>query len=387
MWNMNKLVALKNILDEAQEKAILEKNVIVYGYQFNYDTTIFSGLSKYWFGKHEVEEWICPLNVEGANQNRPGIKKASTEYIVIHDTASASPTADEYAHAQYVANGGGGTSWHYSVGEHMACHQVPDDEVAYHAGDSLLVPFCLIPTGIKGINPFPVVTIEDNYYYIDGKKSQIKIPKISYVFEGESLVFASDGVKQVKKAPKGSDTGDAQIHLHTKDINDAGIGIMLGTNGFYYMGPTYYNATYQKIANRGGNLHSIGIETMVNQGSNLMRTWHRCAKLVAHLLVENQLTVDKVKPHHFFSGKPCPQTLRSNQLWDEFMSYVKVEYQILKDFGDVSIELVVNHPKVDIDGLIKAQLDRGEVISYQVRLIDKDETLLLTYTTKRGGGE
>lgn len=384
MLNMNQLEALKQILDEAQERTIVEKKITAYGYQFNYETTIFSGISKYWFGKHEVEEWICPLDEEGTNRNRPGTKKASTEYIVIHDTASASPTADEYAHARYVSSGGGGTSWHYSVGDKMVCHQVPDDEVAYHAGDSLLVPFCLIPTGVKGTNPFPVVTIYDNYYYIDGKKSQIKTPKVSYEYEGESLVFASDGIKQVKKAPGGSSVGDALIQYRTEDMNDAGIGMILGSNGFYYMGPTYYNATYQKIANRGGNLHSIGIETMVNQGSNLMRTWHRCAKLVAHLLVENQLTVDKVKPHHFFSGKPCPQTLRSNQLWDEFISYVKVEYQILKDFGNVSIELILDHPKVDTDGLIQEQLEPGEVITYQVRLTNQHETRLLTYTIQRG---
>ena len=150
------------------------------------------------------------------------------------------------------------------------------------------------------------------------------------------------------------------------------------------MAPTYYNATYQKIANRGGNLHSIGIETMVNQGSHLMRTWHRCAKLVAHLLVQNQLTVDQVKPHHFFSGKPCPQTLRSNQLWDEFMSYVNVEYQILKDFSDVAIELVVNHSKIDADGLIQEALDKGEAIPYQVRLTDQQDTLVLNYIATRG---
>lgn len=381
---MNRLETLKKILDAAQEKKIWSKKITVYGYQFDYETVVISGLSKYWFGQHEIEEKICPLDSEGTNRNRPGTKKASTEYIVIHDTASTSPTADEYAHAKYVTNGGGGTSWHYSVGEHMACHQVPDDEVAYHAGDSLIVPFCLIPTGVKGNNPHPVVTIEGDSYCIDGKKSQIKIPKISYEYEGETLVFASDGVKQVKKAPEGSSEGEASIHPQTEDINDAGIGIVLGPNGFYYMGPTYYNATYQKIANRGGNLHSIGIETMVNQGSHLMRTWHRCAKLVAHLLVQNQLTVDKVKPHHFFSGKPCPQTLRTNQLWDEFMSYVNVEYQILKDFSDVSIELVVNHPKIDEGGLIQEELEKGELITYQVRLTDQHESLLLNYTAKRG---
>lgn len=38
-------------------------------------------------------------------------------------------------HAEYVQNGGGGTSWHYSAGDTGIYHQIPDNERAYHAGD------------------------------------------------------------------------------------------------------------------------------------------------------------------------------------------------------------------------------------------------------------
>ena len=106
-------------------------------------------LSKYWFKEHTIEEMIAPLNSESENDNRPGTIKESTQYVVVHDTASSAPTANEYAHAKYVSNGGGGTSWHYSVGDNASIHQIPDNEVAYHAGDTTQYDYTLYNTGVK----------------------------------------------------------------------------------------------------------------------------------------------------------------------------------------------------------------------------------------------
>lgn len=160
---MKKIDELVTILKEANENNVWHKTITAYGYQFDYDTVVYASVSKYWFGKNEIEEFICPLNSESDNNNRPGTKKESTEYITVHDTASSKDTADEYAHAKYVTNGGGGTSWHYSVGSKMACHQVPDDEVAYHAGDSLDVRFELFNTNVSGTNKNPTITINDGF--------------------------------------------------------------------------------------------------------------------------------------------------------------------------------------------------------------------------------
>ncbi len=367
---MNRIEKLEKLITLANEKEIWNKNITVYGYQFNYQTLVRPSLSKYWFSENKVEEWICPKDNESGNHNRPGTKKESIEYVTVHDTASSKDTADEYAHAKYVANGGGGTSWHYSVGSNASCHQIPDDEVAYHAGDSLDVRFVLTKTAVLGTNPFPKVEIVDGYYYLDGKNTTLLAPVVTFEYNKENeLVYASDKVKQKKLAPSNAKAGNANIHLTTNHINDAGIRIDLKEDGYYYMGPTYYNATYQKIANRGGNLNSIGIESMVNQGSNLMRTWHRLAKLVANLLVENHLDTTRVKPHHFFSGKPCPMTLRENGLWDYFMECVKVEYQILKEFPDAIIECICQNDVVASDGCFNQDVTLKEgKIAYQVRI-------------------
>ena len=44
---------------------------------------------------------------------------------------------------------------------------------------------------------------------------------------------------------------------------------------------------------------------------------------------ENSLSIDAVVQHHYFSGKNCPQTTRTANLWDYFKSLVLAEYQLL----------------------------------------------------------
>lgn len=74
------------------------------------------------------------LVAEG-RKNRPG-KKRNIEKIVIHETGNTSEGADAAAHAKLQADGGmGTTSWHYTVDDHVIYHSIPDDEIAWHAGD------------------------------------------------------------------------------------------------------------------------------------------------------------------------------------------------------------------------------------------------------------
>lgn len=78
----------------------------------------------------EVREEILPED----SPLRTGIKR-QIKYIVIHETANLSPTANAEAHCQYLLRGGDGTTaWHYTVDEKIAYHHIPDDEIAYHAG-------------------------------------------------------------------------------------------------------------------------------------------------------------------------------------------------------------------------------------------------------------
>ncbi len=69
-------------------------------------------------------------------EGRPGIKR-QIRYIVIHETANTSVTATAEAHSIFLTSGNAGvTSWHYTVDDTEIYHHVPDDEVAWHAGDA-----------------------------------------------------------------------------------------------------------------------------------------------------------------------------------------------------------------------------------------------------------
>jgi len=383
---MKKIELIANILKEANEKEVLVKEIDVFGYQYNYKKQVLGSVSKYWFGKHEVIEYLCPLNSESSNDNRPGTKKSSTQYVVVHDTASSAPTAGALAHAKYVFNGGGGTSWHYSSGSDGIYHQIPDDEVAYHAGDALVVPFGLFNTFVKGDNPNPKVEIKDDYYYLDGKKTVIKAPYVTYEYNSDGILkYASDGFIQGRKAPENAKEHERVTDETVTRINDAGLRIDLSKDGYYYMGPTYYSSGYRYISNRGGNLNSIGIETMVHEGSDLYLTWQKTAKLVAHLLKDNNLLPDKVKPHHFFSGKDCPMTLRHANLWETFLEMVKVEYDVLMLLDGVEIKFETDSPYVDGTGRVISLPEKETEIKYMVSIKEKDEEIKLELLTKVRG--
>ena len=74
---------------------------------------------------------LIPENLGG----RPGIQR-KIKYIVIHETGNSSPGADAQAHSAYLLDGGDGTtSWHYTVDDRQIYQHLPDNEVAWHAGD------------------------------------------------------------------------------------------------------------------------------------------------------------------------------------------------------------------------------------------------------------
>ena len=56
---MKKIDELVTILKEANENNVWHKTITAYGYQFDYDTVVYASVSKYWFGKNEIEEFIC----------------------------------------------------------------------------------------------------------------------------------------------------------------------------------------------------------------------------------------------------------------------------------------------------------------------------------------
>ena len=326
------------------------RNSRVFGWKFEYDHLIVSSISKYLFCDLEIKENIAPTT----NTNRDGRKMPSVEYICVHDTGDT-----DYDHTAYfwsnvvsVQNWEMGryeASFQYVTGNDGVYHNIPDDEIGYHAGDGTQKPYKLYDTGLKGTNLNPVVSIsEDGYYMIDGVKSEVLAPR-AYKEKDSKVLY-----DRVAK---------------TSEIVTQGIEC-LNVNGKYMIGESWWSPGYGSVANKGGNCNSIGIESCINVGSDIYLTWQITAKLVAKLLDENKLSFDRVKQHNFFSGKNCPQTIRMNGFWEHFMDLVRMEYDCLKFKQEgYKIKLIVNDKDIMDNGRIKKRdfNEKTRIVSYIVQ--------------------
>ena len=272
---------IKNLIEEKPFK----KDIDVYGWEFNYQTTIYASVIPYLFEPLVIKDNIAPIT----NENRDGRIKEK-KYIVVHDTGDTK----DYRNAKFwsdvvkTENNEGNpyhASFQYVVGEDGIYHNIPDNEVAYHAGDSTMYDYKLYDTGVTGTTKGNVTIESDGYYYVNNQKTKILAPTLN------------------------------EEKMETEDINDMGVLCKL-IDEKYYIGETYENSTYHKIANRGGNNNGIGMEISVSEKSDIFRNFQLASKLCAYLLDEYNLTCDDIKQHHYFSGKDCPMTLRKNNLWN-----------------------------------------------------------------------
>ena len=324
------------------------KDIKVWAGTATWNHVLKPSVAKYLFEDVNMVENIAPKG----NMNRPGDVHEKL-YICVHDTGDFTFNAQQWSQAVYNAKIGSSVyniSYQYIVGNDGYYHNIPDNETAKHAGDGDGTKsenwFEKYATNLYGINEKPHVGISnDGYFTFDGVRSNISAPRNS---EGQIL---------------------------TEDhINDLGI-FTARIYGRYYIGKTWYSPTYDKIANKGGNSNSIGIESCVNKGSDIYLTMQRLAKLVAKLMDENNLGFDRVVQHHYFSGKDCPQTMRTEGYWEHFLDLVKAEYQMLL-YKKMGFKFEFNSYNTDyVDQLGRViNRDKTTVIDahYLIRVIDAD---------------
>ena len=327
-----------------QEKVQI-KRIKAYDWRNPYDHILLGSLTPYLFESLEIHENIVP---EG-HENRPGTIKEK-KYICVHDTGDGAFNAHQWS--KIVHDGkfpGGGiyeNSFQYVVGNDGIWHNIPDNEVAYHAGDGVDYDYEEIPSCIFGNEKHPIITISnDGYYEINGNKSCVKCPL--------------------------NDKGEIPIN---SDINEHGVRCVV-KDGQYYLGLTWWSNTHKKIGNRGGNVNSIGIESCLNKGSDIFLTWMKLAKLVAYLMDKNKFSIDDVVSHHFFSGKNCPKTIKDNGFWKYFLdTMVMTEYKLLKYINDgytISIESK-NKDLIDENGKVIKRPEHSTEVEYNIIVIKED---------------
>lgn len=138
-------------------------------------------------------------------------------------------------------------------------------------------------------------------------------------------------------------------HIAYQHIPTDEIGWHAG-DGSAPFGSTYINKGYQTECIGGGNQNGIGIETCINQGGNYNETLKNAAKLTAYLLNKYHLGLDRVKQHYHFSGKNCPNVIRSlDGRWESFLKDVEVEL-FLTQFAFVNGKWTTDHPEIILPG-------------------------------------
>lgn len=121
-------------------------------------------------------------------------------------------------------------------------------------------------------------------------------------------------------------------------------------------------ARYPKLS---GNPRSIGIEICVNSDGNYKKTIDNAAAVVASLMKEHGIPIDRVVQHNHWSGKNCPQHLRQN---DWGVSWSQFKSKVAASSGNVGTAASPSTPDYSLDGTV---LQYGDSNKY-VTLLQKD---------------
>lgn len=185
-----------------------------------------------------------------------------------------------------------------------------------------------------------------------------------------------------------NDAGSTSISWHyTVDEDEAVQHLPLNEvgwhagDGSHRFGDVYHNTGFGKEdCIGGGNYNGIGIESCVNSGSDYNDTMRRMAKLVAELLIDFNLGFDRIKQHWHFSGKDCPQVIRTTHRWELFIYLVQLEYFVKTQLPDVKLEwFSSDSSKMDNEGHIFVN---SGTLNYVVKATLNGETKSFNLSTK-----
>ncbi|MFA5482488.1 MAG: N-acetylmuramoyl-L-alanine amidase [Bacilli bacterium] len=151
---MEKIRKIKYFLDQLHQDEIKNQVFYLFGYEKGYEKVLsynYGYLPFCMVDDLKITEHIVPSKNTTIRSN---IKRKSTNYIVIHNTGMAHPTATAKGLDEYIHTTTREASWHFSVDDKEAFQQIPIDEVGWHAGD--------------GRNIYPEVWLNDKGFHLGG---------------------------------------------------------------------------------------------------------------------------------------------------------------------------------------------------------------------------
>ena len=355
--NMDELNELLQLLVKGNNANVLKQNVMYIGSDDgsgDFEHLVYGSVNDFYAGTTpEVIRNMLSTTAE----NYDGRQMKSVEFIVFHDTAGAPSGSTAKANSGWCNNPSNtGGSWHYTIGNDGIYQQIEDNMIAWHAGDSISwseangYSTMLFDTGIKADpdlrNRATADLNEDGYFYINGQKTLVKMPEGATVATGTNTL----GIACVVK------------------------------DGNYYIPTTWISNQFgNPVCIRGGNTNGIGIESCVNSGSDVWLTWQYSAKFIAQLLIKHNITPERVVFHNNFTNKPCPRTMMTADLVEEFLDLVYLEYYVAKNYSDYTITFESHNPDIlDNTGRIVKRPEFTTNVSYTVTVSKGNESQSVT---------
>ena len=359
--------ALKVVLSAHESNVHAEYNLPIGAGTPVYYADILGSISKILYN----DELVINTKYNKATNDKYGAELQNRilegyDFITVHYTGSMGKGDTAEAIAKYFAKplSSVKTSIHYTTGNDGVFKGMDEIYRAAHAGDDGSIdtvekfeyrdtPVEVLPTDPK----FPVVSITKNATFaINGRDTGIKVP--------EKTTRGNEGYV-----------------TDSKWLNNMGLAVRI-KEGKYQLGTAWwcYTQVYEgRICSNGGNRNSIGIESCVNEGSDLWYTWQKTAQLVADIMFRHNMDITQVKGHHFFSAKNCPQPFleRELKLWWEFIDLVEAEYQKILIANKYEFNLIESSEFIDNKGRVIKQNKYPTLITYKVEVKNNDKTEII----------
>jgi N-acetylmuramoyl-L-alanine amidase CwlA len=89
--------------------------------------------------------------------------------------------------------------------------------------------------------------------------------------------------------------------------------------------------------NETGNKQGIQIEICVNEGGDFKKAVRNTSELVKEIMKQENIRIDYVKQHNFFSGKNCPENLRNGNKGITFNNLIEMIKEVPKPIAPKKI--------------------------------------------------
>lgn len=132
-------------------------------------------------------------------------------------------------------------------------------------------------------------------------------------------------IKYIVIHETGNQSSSANASSHAHYLEEGGDGNKTAWHYTVDDSVSYHHIPDDEIAFHAGrgNRNGIGIELCVNAGSDFEKTFQNGAKLTAKLIDTYDLNINSVKQHGDFMNKNCPENIRNDKRWNEFILLVQ----------------------------------------------------------------